>query len=412
MTSKESTLFRAGTVVDVRNGALLTDCAITVENERITSVEPWSPEQHDSHEGEFVDLSGYLVAPGLIDLHTHMIGSLAEGSYMPFLTKSASWSVLEGVRNAATTLRAGFTTVRELGTFRAFVDCDLRNAINDGIVIGPRIFAAGGYVTSSSGGGEITDLASDIELPRDFRIGVADTVDEVRRAVRTLLHGGSDLIKIIATGAGYAAGTTPGAPEYSEAEIRAAVDEAALYGKYVAAHAHGTLGALRAVRAGVRTLDHGSLIEGKEIFDAMLEHETFFVPTTYVVRWVDDQRATAAFPEEVKRKLAEARIPSMNALRTAIESGVKLAYGTDAIIFPHGENARQLQDFIDAGFSPIDTLRTATINAADAIGTLDVGVIEPGRFADLVAIKGIRSIDDVSVFNSIDLVFKGGSLVE
>ncbi|MFE4197024.1 amidohydrolase family protein [Paenarthrobacter sp. NPDC056912] len=412
MDLNERVIFRAGTLADVRKGELLRDYAIIVENERVTAVEPYSPAKHEESDAKLVDLSDHLVAPGLIDLHTHMIGNLQEGSYMPFLTKSAAWSVLEGVKNAATTLRAGFTTVRELGTFRAWVDCDLRNAINSGIVIGPRIFAAGGYVTCSSGGGEITDLAVDIELPREFRIGVADSVDEVRKAVRTLLHGGSDLIKVIATGAGYAAGTVPGAPEYTEAEIRAAVEEAAAYGKYVAAHAHGTEGALRAVRAGVRTLDHGSLIEGPEIFDAMLERGTYYVPTTYLIHWVDDQRASAAFPEEVKRKISEARGPSMRALQTAIEAGVKLAYGTDAIIFPHGENARQFQDFIDAGMSPMETLRTATINAADAIGTPDVGVIETGRFADLVAIKGLQDLGDMSAFNDIDLVFKSGSLVQ
>jgi imidazolonepropionase-like amidohydrolase len=412
MEPKERVVFRAGTLADVRGGELLQDYAIIVENERVTAVEPYSPEKHQDSDAKFIDLSGYLVSPGLIDLHTHMIGNLQEGSYMPFLTKSAAWSVLEGVKNAATTLRAGFTTVRELGTFRAWVDCDLRNAINSDIVIGPRIFAAGGYVTCSSGGGEITDLAVDIELPREFRIGVADSVDEVRKAVRTLLHGGSDLIKVIATGAGYAAGTVPGAPEYTEEEIRAAVEEAAAYGKYVAAHAHGTEGALRAVRAGVRTLDHGSLIEGREIFDAMLERGTYYVPTTYLIHWVDDQSASAAFPEEVKRKISEARGPSMRALQSAVEAGVRLAYGTDAIIFPHGENARQFQDFIDAGLSPMETLRTATINAADAIGTPDVGIIEPGRFADLVAVKGLRDLGDMSAFNDIDLVFKGGALVE
>lgn len=401
-------LFRAGTLADVESGELLTDHVIVVEGDRISAVEPWSLSRHGATGDNVVDLSEHLVTPGLIDLHTHLIGNLDDGSYAPFLTKSAAWSVLEGVKNAAATLRAGFTTVRDLGTFRAFVDCDLRDAINKGICIGPRMFTTGGYVTSSTGGGEITDLTTGIDLPRDFRIGVADSVPEVRKAVRTLIHGGADLIKVIATGAGFAAGTEPGAPEFTEEEIRAAVDEAALYGKFVAAHAHGTLGALRAVRAGVRTLDHGSFIKGDEIFDALLEHETWYVPTTYLIHWLDDQGDASGFPEEVRRKVHKAVDLSINALQTAVERGVKIAYGTDAIVFPHGSNALQMDDFVGAGMSGMETLKTATINAAEAIGTPDVGSIVPGRFADLVAIKGARNVDDVRIFRNVDVVVKGG----
>ncbi|GAA1759828.1 metal-dependent hydrolase family protein [Agromyces humatus] len=402
-----TTTYRAGTLADVRNLQLLDDQAIVVDGDRIVAVEPWGRAQRPD---DYVDLRDHLVAPGLIDLHTHLIGSLDHGSYAPFITKSASWAALQGVRNAAATLRSGFTTVRDLGTFRAFIDCDLRDAIDDGIVPGPRMFTTGGYVTSSTGGGEITDLVGDIPLPRDFRIGVADSVDEVRRAVRTLIHGGADLIKIIATGAGFAAGTVPGAPEFSEAEIRAAVEEAALYGKHVAAHAHGVLGAVRAVRAGVRTLDHGSYIEGDEIFDLLVERDTFYVPTTFVIKWVESHGASD-FPAEVRRKVHEGLDISMEALRTAVRRGVKLAYGTDAIIFPHGANAMQMVDFAEAGMPGIEILRTATLNAADAIGTEDVGALEPGRYADFIAIKGVRDADDVRVFQNVDLVVKGGAVV-
>lgn len=402
-----TTTYRAGTLADVRNLQLLDDRAIVIERDRIVAVEPWGSGQRPD---DYVDLRDHLVAPGLIDLHTHLIGSLDHGSSAPFITKSASWAALQGVRNAAATLRSGFTTVRDLGTFRAFIDCDLRDAIDGGIVPGPRMFTTGGYVTSSTGGGEITDLVGDIPLPPDFRIGVADSADEVRRAVRTFIHGGADLIKIIATGAGFTAGTVPGAPEFSEAEIRAAVEEAALYGKYVAAHAHGTLGAMRAVRAGVRTLDHGSYIDGDEIFDLLLERDTFYVPTTFVIKWVESHGASD-FPAEVRRKVHEGLEISMEALRTAVRRGVKLAYGTDAIIFPHGANAMQMVDFAEAGMPGIEILRTATLNAADAIGTEDVGAIEPGRFADFIAIKGIRDADDVRVFQDVDLVVKGGAVV-
>ncbi|MFF2389557.1 amidohydrolase family protein [Agromyces sp. NPDC058104] len=400
------TIYRAGTVADVRNRTLLADQAIVVDEQRIVSVEPWRATQ-----ASYTDLSDCLVAPGLIDLHTHLIGDLDHGSNTPFLTKSAAWAALAGVKNAAATLRAGFTTVRDLGTFRAFIDCDLRDAINDGTVIGPRMFTTGGFVTTSTGGGEITDLALDIELPPEFRVGVADSADEVRRAVRTFIHGGADLIKIIATGAGFAAGTVPGAAEYSEDEIRAAVTEAANYGKYVAAHAHGTEGALRAVRAGVRTLDHGSYIEGDEIFDALLAHDTYYVPTTYLIHWLDAQGSSSGFPEEARRKVRAAVDLSMDALGEAVRRGVKIAYGTDAIIFPHGSNALQMLDFEAVGMNGFDVLASATINSAEALGSADVGALEPGRFADFVAIRGAKSVDDIRVFQQIDLVVKGGEMV-
>ncbi|TFI43541.1 amidohydrolase family protein [Rhodococcus sp. 1R11] len=404
-----TTIFRAGHLADVRHGEVLPDQAIVTEGDRIIDVKPWDEVQ--TSKTDFVDLSEYLVCPGLIDLHTHLIGSLDHGSYMPYLTKSAGWALFEGVRNAKTTLEAGFTSVRDMGTFRAFLDCDLRDAINGGVVPGPRIHAAGGYVTSSSGGGEITDLALDIPLPRDFRIGVADSVDEVRKAVRTLIHGGADFIKVIATGAGFAAGTTPGAPEFSEAEIHAAVEEARHYGKSVAAHAHGTEGALRAVRAGVRTLDHGSYISGSEIFDAMKQAGTIYVPTTYLIHWVDDQGASSGFPEEVRRKVHDAVDLSMDALREAVERGLPIAYGTDAIIFPHGENAAQMKDFSDVGMTGMEILQSATVNAADALGSGDVGIVEPGRFADMVAIRNVDTVDDFRIFNNVDVVIKGGEVV-
>lgn len=404
-----STIYRVGTLADVRNQTLLRDQAIIVDGERITVVRPWA---EVGAVADYEDLSDSLVAPGLIDLHTHLIGKLDHGGYDSFLKDSGGAALFEGVLNAATTLRAGFTTVRDMGTFRAFLDCDLRDAIERGIVPGPRMHTTGGYVTSSGGGGEITDLGHDIELPRSFRMGVADSVDEIRRAVRTFIHGGADGIKVIATGAVLAAGTVPGAPEFTEEQLRAAVEEAALYGKGVAAHAHGTLGALWAVRAGVRTLDHGSFIEGDEIFDALLASDTVYVPTTYVVRHLIDTAEEAGYSPEIQRKSQAALETAMAALRTAVRRGVKLAYGTDAIVYPHGDNAAQMVDFVEAGLSPFETLRTATINAADVLDSNDVGVIEAGRFADFVAIKGETELDDVTIFQNIDVVVKGGRRVE
>lgn len=392
-----TTLLRAGTVADVRTGELLTDHAIEIDGERIAAIEPWSPARHGAR--EHTDLRDHLVTPGLIDLHTHLPGTLDRGSYTPFVNGSAARDALIGAHHARATLRAGFTTVRDLGSFRAFVDCDLRDAIAAGWVSGPRMVCAGAYVTVSSGGGEITDLAGDIELPRDYRFGVADSVDEVRSAVRRIVHRGADVIKIIATGAVYATGTVPGAPEYAEEEIRACVTEAALYGRRVAAHAIGEEGVLRAVRAGVRTIEHGSLL-AEEAIAAMLQYGTYYVPTTYALTWILERSVAEGYPPGVAEKSREVAEHARRALRDAISAGVRIAYGTDAIVFPHGFNARQLHEFVEAGMTPMQALRSATIVAAECLDRPDIGALTPGAFADIIAVpdtglKSMRTFEDV-----------------
>ncbi|MFF3026168.1 amidohydrolase family protein [Microbacterium sp. NPDC057944] len=402
-------VIRAGAVADVLAGEVLADHAIVLDGERIAAVEPWSPSRHA---GEHVlDLSDHLVAPGMIDLHTHLIGELERGSYSPYLTGSPARDALLGVRHARATLRAGFTTVRDVGSFRAFVDCDLRDAIDSGICEGPRMVCAGAYVTCSSGGGEITDLALDIPLPTSFRFGVADSVDEVRSAVRRIAHRGADVIKIIATGAVYASGTVPGAPEYTEEELRACVDEAALYGLYVAAHAHGEEGALRAIRAGARTIEHGTML-GDTAMSAMIEHGTYYVPTTYLLNWVEEHAEREEHPIGVREKTASVGTSARAAVRLAVEAGVRIAYGTDAIVFPHGRNAGQLPEFVEAGMTPMQALQSATSVAAECLGrSADVGAVAPGRFADLVAVPGAH-LDEIGRFTDVAAVLKGGRIVE
>lgn len=402
-------VIRAGAVADVLAGEVLADHAIVLDGERIAAVEPWSPSRHG---GEHVlDLSDHLVAPGMIDLHTHLIGELERGSYSPYLTGSPARDALLGVRHARATLRAGFTTVRDVGSFRAFVDCDLRDAIDSGICEGPRMVCAGAYVTCSSGGGEITDLALDIPLPTSFRFGVADSVDEVRSAVRRIAHRGADVIKIIATGAVYASGTVPGAPEYTEEELRACVDEAALYGLYVAAHAHGEEGALRAIRAGARTIEHGTML-GDTAMSAMIEHGTYYVPTTYLLNWVEEHAEREEHPIGVREKTASVGTSARAAVRLAVEAGVRIAYGTDAIVFPHGRNAGQLPEFVEAGMTPMQALQSATSVAAECLGrSADVGAVAPGRFADLVAVPGAH-LDEIGRFTDVAAVLKGGRIVE
>jgi len=249
---------RADRVVDVEAGEVRAGRVVLVRGERIEAVlDPGRPVPEGA---AVVDLPGHTLLPGLIDCHTHLVGEL-QGSGIPAVDRSAAQEALSGVANARATVLAGFTSVRDVGTFRAFVDVALRDAIRDGTVPGPRMAVAGAYVTVPGGGGAVTGLASDIELPRDLRFRAASSPAEVRQRVRAILYGGADLIKVIATGAVLALGTRPGAPELSPEELAAAVEEAATHGAFVAAHAHGRQGILNAVLAGDPLDDLGLLAD-------------------------------------------------------------------------------------------------------------------------------------------------------
>ncbi|MEP7177388.1 MAG: amidohydrolase family protein, partial [Gemmatimonadales bacterium] len=257
------TAIRAGILVDVERGEVRRDQVVLVRGERIEAVQ--SASARIPADARVIDLRRYTVVPGLIDCHSHLIGEALAADVLQALERSETQEAMSGVRNARATLLAGFTTVRDVGTYRAFVDAGLRDAIDDGTVIGPRMRVAGAYITVSTGGGELVGAAPDVTLPLAYRFGVANSADQVRERVRALLNGGADFIKVIATGAVLTRGTRPGVSEYTEEQIRAAVEQAAEYGTFVAAHAHGAEGIKRAVRAGVRSIEHGSLIDDEGI---------------------------------------------------------------------------------------------------------------------------------------------------
>jgi imidazolonepropionase-like amidohydrolase len=283
----------------------------------------------------------------------------------------------------------------------------LRDAIQAGVVEGPRMFVAGAYITVSQGGGEVTGLAPDVVVPADMRRGVANSVDEVRQRVRELLAGGADFIKVIATGAVFTAGTTPSAPEYTEAELRAAVEEAANAGTFVVAHAHSAEGIKRAVRAGVRSVEHASYLDDEGI-ELMVRHGTWLVADIYNGDYTEEVGSRDGWSAEILRKNRETTGTQREAFTKAVRAGVKIGFGTDAGIYPHGQNARQFAYMVRYGLSPLGAIRAATIDAARCLGQeRDLGSVTPGKFADMIAVAGDPLVD-VETLRKVAGVIKEG----
>lgn len=402
----EQWVVRAGKLIDVERGRVLNDQAIRIEGDRIVSIGNFKATPGT----RVIDWSALTVLPGLMDLHTHLVGNISSSEIAAPLYSSGAEDALQGVANARATLRAGFTTVRDVGCYRAFTDVALRNAIESGIVEGPRMLVAGAYITVSGGGGEVTGFAADVKVPEEMRRGVANSETEVRQRVRELIRGGATFIKVIATGAVLTAGTTPGASEYSEAEIHAAVDEAAQYGIFVTAHAHGAEGIKRAVRAGVRSIEHASYLDDEGVA-LMKRHGTWLVADIYNGDYIAEVGRRDHWSEEILRKNDETTQTQRDGFAKAAKAGVRIAFGTDAGVYPHGDNARQFTYMVRYGLTPMDAIRAATINAAQLLGKdRDLGSLAAGKFADLIAVEG-DPVVDIDKLRQVRGVIKAGRQV-
>jgi imidazolonepropionase-like amidohydrolase len=398
-----TTVIRAGKFIDVETGKVLANQVIVVRDKKIVSV--GEGDTAIPNGAMMIDLSHMTVMPGLIDCHTHLVGDATDTDPVSELRKTSAVRAFESIPNAKVTLLAGFTTVRDVGTYRALVDVALRDAIARGDVIGPRMFVAGAYITITGGGGALNGVAPDITLPWDLRFGVADGPDEVRQRVRALEANGVDLIKVIATGAFLSHGSIPSTDDFTYDEIRAAVEEAGKKGLRVAAHAHGADGIKNAVRAGVASIEHGTFIDDEGL-RMMKEHGTYLVADIY-----DDECISTGIngmPADFQAKQG-AETQRQN-FKKAVLLGVKIAFGTDASVCPHGTNAKQFAYQVKYGQTPMQAIQSATINAATLIGKPEeFGSIAPGKYADIIAVSG-DVLADVRVLEHVAFVMKEGKI--
>jgi imidazolonepropionase-like amidohydrolase len=398
-------------IIDTDAGTEISDRAVLIEDDRIADVVATA----DVPDGpRRIDLAGHTLLPGLMDMHAHLAGEEEHGQgYASLVMRNGAQEAIAGVRNARLILEAGFTTVRDVGSFRAFTDVAIREGIEAGWFPGPRMLCAGAYVTCPGGGGDITGLAVDMDgiVPAELRFGVTSGVDQMRANVRRIIARGADLIKIIATGAVLTSGTNPGAPEFTEDEIRAAVEECDLLGAHVAAHAHGPEGIMRASRAGVRSVEHASLIDD-EALALVVDRGTYLVIDISDGDHMEEEGPKLGYTDEVMRKVRWTNEVSRSMFGKAVAAGAKIANGSDTGIAPFGTEARNLTCYVRFGMTPMQAIRSATAVAAEMVGWQDrVGALRAGLFADAIAVAGDPT-EDITVLESVPFVLKGGAVVK
>jgi len=398
-TAPARTVVRAGKFLDVRTGKMLTNRAIVVEDGKIISV--GSDTDAPPEGAKVIDLSDKTVLPGLIDAHTHITFDPKFG--YDRLAISLPREALIGAKNARITLLAGFTTIRNVGATE-FSDIALRDAINAGDVPGPRIDASGPALSITGG------HCDDNLLPYGWHateVGVADGVENVQHKVREVIKYGADVVKICATGGVLSLGDNPQHSQYTQAELNAIVADAHRLGRKVAAHAHGAEGIRWSAEAGVDSIEHGSYIDDAAIA-AMKQHGTYLVPTLYLSDWFLENAPKMNVPPSMLAKGREVMPAARKNIAHAFASGVKVGFGTDAAVYPHGLNAREFAVMVKLGLTPLQAIQAATLNDADLLGWSDkVGVLEPGRYADIIAVEG-DPLADITTLERVKFVMKGG----
>ncbi len=400
--SPQRTIIRAGHLLDVKSGKMLANQEIVVEGERIVSV---GPAGGDTTGAKVIELPNATVLPGLIDSHVHLTMNHTDTG-LNGLVISSPRAALIGAKNARITLEAGFTTVRNVGAWPGNPDIALRDAIDAGDIPGPHILASGPPLGITGG------HCDDNLLPFEFHHqsdGVADGIAAVQQKVRENIKYGADLIKVCATGGVMSKGDDPNASQYTQEEMRAIVADAHRLGRKVAAHAHGAEGVRWASDAGVDSVEHGHLMDDAAIA-TLKKNGTYLVPTVYLLDWYKENLGTMKVPDYIVRKMDLVRSQAQGNIKKAIASGVKIAFGTDAAVYPHGLNAGELALYVRLGMTPIQSIRTATLNASDLLGWSDkVGTLEPGKYADIIASDGDPTAD-ITTLQHVKFVMKSGKV--
>jgi imidazolonepropionase-like amidohydrolase len=397
------TVIRGGRVLNVRTGELRANQAIVIEGDKITQIAP-SSEVTAASGDTTIDLPEATLLPGLIDMHTHLTYDLNSLGYQG-LSISTAREALHGARNAKRTLEAGFTTVRNVGA-KDYADIALRDAINDSDVIGPRMVASGPAIGITGGHCDENLLPPAFHLQGD---GVADGIEAVQHKVREVIKYGADVIKICATGGVLSKGDDPNASQFTLEEMKAIVTDAHRLGRKVAAHAHGAEGVRWASEAGVDSIEHGHLMDDAAIA-TLKKNGTYLVPTVFLGEYMEQHLDTSDVPEYSKQKMRNVIAAMRQNISKAFAAGVKVAFGTDAAVYPHGLNAGEFYVYVKLGLTPVAAIQTATINAADLLGWKDkVGALEPGKWADVVAVDGDPT-KDVTTLEHVKFVMKGGTV--
>ncbi len=411
-TATRTVYIRAGRLFDGTGDQVRENMVIVVSGDRIQNVASAGALTIPAG-ATVIDLSNATVLPGLIDCHTHLGARADRYDEIYNFKDTPLQSAFAAVVNSRKTLEAGFTSVRDVGS-EPFLAVDLRNSINEGFIPGPRVVASGPAITITGGHGDLNNFSPQTRVsmfPEERDFAIADGVDQVRHVVRAQVKYGVDVIKILATGGVLSKGDSPGAPQFTFEELKAAADEAHMAGRKIAAHAHGTQGIKNAILAGIDSIEHASLIDDEGIRLAK-EHGTYLVMDIYNDDYILGKAVEFGLPKEnVEKEKMVGRLQREN-FQKAVKAGAKMAFGTDAGVYPHGDNARQFFYMVKFGMTPAQAIRAATSSAADLIGrSKDVGTLEAGKFADVIAVTG-DPLQDVRTLENVGFVMKGGEVVK